>query len=146
MGPKALLSLRRKACWGFFCPEIRRLPPGANAWTWVPKASTLPLDHRSGLSQIYYFNLFNSTAILLTLSVKLPKLRTLCNLSQLDLRHIRYIIILKYELIYQLELEKDCIPVFSSRTRNIFSQWYWKVTEKAQVYLKGTIQALWLIS
>jgi hypothetical protein len=27
--------------------KIRRLRPGLNPWTWVPKASTLPLDHRS---------------------------------------------------------------------------------------------------
>jgi len=48
MGPTALLSLRRKACWGFFSPlKIRRLRPGLNLRTWVLKASTLPLDHRS---------------------------------------------------------------------------------------------------
>ena len=40
MGPTALLPLRRKACWGFFCPEkIRRLRLGLNPRTWVPKAS-----------------------------------------------------------------------------------------------------------
>ena len=43
MGPTALLPLRGKAWWGFF----RRLRPGLNPRTWVPKASTLPLDHRS---------------------------------------------------------------------------------------------------
>ena len=48
MGQTALLPFRRKACWGFFRPEkIRRLRPGLNPRTWVPKASTLPLDHRS---------------------------------------------------------------------------------------------------
>ena len=48
MGPTALLPLRKKACWGFFSPrKIRRLRPGLNPRTWVPKASTLPLDHRS---------------------------------------------------------------------------------------------------
>jgi hypothetical protein len=31
----------------FFSLKIRRLRPGANPRTWVPKASTLPLDHRS---------------------------------------------------------------------------------------------------
>jgi len=32
----------------FFSPlKIRRLRPGLNPRTWVPKASTLPLDHRS---------------------------------------------------------------------------------------------------
>jgi hypothetical protein len=47
-GPTALLRLRRKACWGFFSPlKIRRLRPGLNPRSWVPKASTLPLDHRS---------------------------------------------------------------------------------------------------
>ena len=48
MGPTALLPLRRKACWGFSSPlKIRRLRPGLNPRTWVLKASTLPLDHRS---------------------------------------------------------------------------------------------------
>jgi hypothetical protein len=31
----------------FFALKIRRLRPSANPRTWVPKASTLPLDHRS---------------------------------------------------------------------------------------------------
>jgi hypothetical protein len=31
----------------FFALKIRRLRPGVNPRTWVPKASTLPLDHRS---------------------------------------------------------------------------------------------------
>jgi hypothetical protein len=35
----------------FFALKIRRLRPGANPRTWVPKASTLPLDHRSRLLQ-----------------------------------------------------------------------------------------------
>ena len=48
MGPTALLPLRRKACWGFFRPlKIRWLRPGLNPRTWVLKASTLLLDHRS---------------------------------------------------------------------------------------------------
>ena len=43
-----LLPFRRKACWGFSRHEkSRRLRPGLNPRTWVPKASTLPLDHRS---------------------------------------------------------------------------------------------------
>jgi hypothetical protein len=33
--------------WIFFALKIRRLRPGANPRTWVPKTSTLPLDHRS---------------------------------------------------------------------------------------------------
>ena len=32
--------------------KIRRLQPGLNPRTWVPKTSTLPLDHRSRLSQL----------------------------------------------------------------------------------------------
>jgi hypothetical protein len=40
MGPTALLHLRRKAGWGFCSPKIRRLRPGGNPRTWVPKAST----------------------------------------------------------------------------------------------------------
>jgi hypothetical protein len=36
------ISLRRKACWGFFRPKkIRRLRPGANPRSWVPEASML---------------------------------------------------------------------------------------------------------
>jgi hypothetical protein len=53
MGPTALLPLRRKACWGFFSPlKIRRLHTGLNPRTWVLKASTLPLDHRSRLARV----------------------------------------------------------------------------------------------
>jgi len=33
--------------------KIRRLRPGLNPRTWVPKASTLPLDHRSTIIYIY---------------------------------------------------------------------------------------------
>ena len=33
--------------------KIRRLGPGLNPRTWVPKASTLPLDHRSRYSHYY---------------------------------------------------------------------------------------------
>ena len=33
--------------------KIRRLRPGLNPRTWVPKASTLPLDHRSHLLGVY---------------------------------------------------------------------------------------------
>jgi hypothetical protein len=41
MRPTSLLLLRRKAYWGFlFALKIRRLRPGANPRTWVPKAST----------------------------------------------------------------------------------------------------------
>jgi hypothetical protein len=48
MGPTALLPLRRKARWGFFRPEKSwRLRPGLNLRPWVPKGSTLPLDHGS---------------------------------------------------------------------------------------------------
>jgi hypothetical protein len=34
----------------FFALKIQRLQPGANPRTWVPKASMLPLDHRSRYS------------------------------------------------------------------------------------------------
>jgi len=48
MGPTALLTMRRKACWGFFRPEKSWwLRPGLNLRTWVLKSSTLLLDHRS---------------------------------------------------------------------------------------------------
>jgi hypothetical protein len=35
----------------FFALKIRKIRPGANPRTWVPKASTLPLDHRSRISR-----------------------------------------------------------------------------------------------
>jgi len=54
MGLTALLPLWRKACWGFFSPlKIRRLWPGLNPRTWVLKASTLSLDHRSMPKKAY---------------------------------------------------------------------------------------------
>jgi hypothetical protein len=37
----------------FFARKIWRLRPGLNPRTWVPKASTLPLDHRSRCLMIY---------------------------------------------------------------------------------------------
>jgi hypothetical protein len=48
MLPTALLPFRKKVCSGlFFALKIRRFRPGANPRIWVPKASTLPLDHRN---------------------------------------------------------------------------------------------------
>ena len=35
--------------------KIRRLRPGLNPRTWVPKVSTLPLDHRTSVMDIYLF-------------------------------------------------------------------------------------------
>ena len=55
MGPMALLSLRRKACWGLFSPwKAWQLWPCLNPRTWVLKGSMLPLDHRSRF--YWYFN------------------------------------------------------------------------------------------
>jgi hypothetical protein len=48
----------------FFTLKIRRLRPGANPRTWVPKASMLPLDHRS---QTFHMPITQQTAILSTL-------------------------------------------------------------------------------
>ena len=43
---KALLPLRRKACWGFCGPEKSNgFRSGLNPRTWVPKATTLPPDY-----------------------------------------------------------------------------------------------------
>ena len=64
MGPTALLPLRRKACWGFFSPlKIRRFRPGSNPRTWVPKASTLPLDHRSQSLDRYKFEIWHRSHV-----------------------------------------------------------------------------------
>jgi len=42
----------------FFALKIRRLRPGANPRTWVPKISTLPLDHRSRFPSIVTTSFF----------------------------------------------------------------------------------------
>jgi hypothetical protein len=39
----------------FFALKIRRLRPGLNPRTWVPKASTLPLDHRSRCAYSWFY-------------------------------------------------------------------------------------------
>jgi hypothetical protein len=48
MGPTVLLPLRR-------------LQPGLNPRTWIPKASTLPLEHRSLLGPRLTFQVFCNT-------------------------------------------------------------------------------------
>jgi hypothetical protein len=47
MGQTALLPPEGRRAEDFFDRKIRRFRPGLNPRTWVPKASTLPLDHRS---------------------------------------------------------------------------------------------------
>jgi hypothetical protein len=42
----------------FFARKIRRLRLGLNPRTWVPKASTLPLDHWSRLNNPLSYNLY----------------------------------------------------------------------------------------
>jgi hypothetical protein len=51
MGPTVYFPSERKRAQDFFALKIRRLLPGANSRTWVPKVSTLPQDHRS--SSVY---------------------------------------------------------------------------------------------
>ena len=48
----------------FFALKFRRFRPGANPRTWVPKASTLTLHHRSRLSGVVTIctNYFNTKA------------------------------------------------------------------------------------
>jgi hypothetical protein len=46
MGPTALLSLRRKSCYGFYGHLINSPRPGLNPRTLGPMASMLALDHR----------------------------------------------------------------------------------------------------
>ena len=47
-GTNGFTSLPKEGVLRIFSPwKIRRLRPGLNPRTWVPKASTLPLDHRS---------------------------------------------------------------------------------------------------
>ena len=47
MGPTAVLPLQGRRAEDFFALKIRQLRLGLNPRTWVLKASTLPLHHRS---------------------------------------------------------------------------------------------------
>jgi len=47
MGPMLYFPSEGRRAEDFFALKIRRVRPGANPRTWVPKASTLLLDHRS---------------------------------------------------------------------------------------------------
>ena len=49
----------------FFALKIRRLRPGLNSRTWVLKASTLLLDHRSRINKYYGFKKRRLTKTLL---------------------------------------------------------------------------------
>ena len=54
-GTDGFTSPPKESMLRIFSPlKIRRLRPGLNPRTWVPKASTLPLDHRSRLSTIWH--------------------------------------------------------------------------------------------
>ena len=55
----------------FFRPvKIRRIRPGLNPRTWVPKASTLPLDHRSRFSYISMRSLCGRNSIVFVSPLK----------------------------------------------------------------------------
>ena len=57
-GTHGFTSLPMEGVLRIFSPwKIRRLRPGLNPRTWVPKASTLPLDHRSRLNTPYSIGL-----------------------------------------------------------------------------------------
>ena len=49
MGQRLYFPFEGRCTEDFFALKIRRLRPGLNPPTWVLKASTLPLDHRSRL-------------------------------------------------------------------------------------------------
>ena len=54
-GTNGFTSLPKEGLLRIFSPwKIRRLRPGSNPRTWVPKASTLPLDLRSRFSYLTY--------------------------------------------------------------------------------------------
>ena len=55
-GTKGFTSLPKDGVLRIFSPwKIQRLRPGLNPRTWVPKVSTLSLDHRSRLWSTYFF-------------------------------------------------------------------------------------------
>ena len=61
-GTNGFISLPKEGVMRIFSPwKIRRLRPGLNPRNWVPKASTLPLDHRgrfgTKLKYRTYYNL-----------------------------------------------------------------------------------------
>jgi hypothetical protein len=73
----------------FFALKIRQLRPGVNPQTWVPKASTLPLDHRSRPRQTILnsklcwsvtWQRYKPNLFLLQFKVLLPK--PTCSISQ----------------------------------------------------------------
>jgi len=62
----------------FFALKIGRLRPGKNPRTWIPKASTLPLDHRSRCSTFYLVDFFVLPILWLNANVKMKSM-ILCN-------------------------------------------------------------------
>ena len=65
----------------FFALKIRRLRPGANPRTWVPKASTLPLDHRNRYrpTQLHLVGHFYKICITMHKSMKVKLISDLLN-------------------------------------------------------------------
>ena len=56
----------------FFALKIRRLRPGFNPRTWVPKASTLPLDHRSRLGWNYTRRIQHPSSFFFFFTFRIP--------------------------------------------------------------------------
>ena len=55
-GTNGFTSFPKEGLLKIFSPwKIRRLRPGLNPRTWVPKASALTLDHRSGLVPLLFY-------------------------------------------------------------------------------------------
>ena len=60
-GTNGFTSPPKEGVLKIFSPlKIRRLRPGLNPRTWVPEASTLPLDHRSRFSNLRVKNIKES--------------------------------------------------------------------------------------
>ena len=124
MGPTALLPLRRNARWWLFLPlKIRRLRPGLNPRTWVPKASTLPLDHRSrfiskvtiillrdGISQILVgISSSTTTSPVVSVGSKTRLARLIQSSLQQPLQHGTVVAVFMYVLLL-LYLSLNLIP------------------------------------
>ena len=63
-GTDGVTSFPKEGVLGIFSPwKIRRLRPGLNPRTWVPKASTLPLDHRNRFWTMQVLKVFAATEI-----------------------------------------------------------------------------------
>jgi hypothetical protein len=80
-GTDGFTSSPKEGVLRIFLPlKIQRLRPGLNPRTWVPNASTLPLDHRSRTANKYCF--FNLTYFSYSMGHKRPVIKARVHRAQ----------------------------------------------------------------